>query len=135
MTDEADCLLAVGNHLAGLSRHGELVDEGARLLRPARTAASYRLLARGDGPRPNPGLIEAEPGEGAHIEGELYALPAGAVGRLARLVRAPVRLGRVRLEDGTEVHGYLCDPAEAGTARDISDLGGWRAFLAGLGVE
>ncbi|MBP0495927.1 allophanate hydrolase-related protein [Pararoseomonas indoligenes] len=131
MTDEADFLLAVGNHLAGLSRHHELLDEGARLLHPVRTAASYRLLTRGAADSPNPGLVEAEPGRGARIEGELYALPAGAVARLASLVRAPIRLGRVRLEDGAEVHGYLCDPAEAAGARDISDLGGWRAFLAG----
>jgi hypothetical protein len=131
MTDEADLLLAVGNHLAGLSRHHELLKQGARLLRPVRTAASYRLLARGAGGSPNPGLVEAAPGNGAPIEGELYALPRGGVDRLARLVRPPIRLGRVRLEDGAEVHGYLCDPAEAAGARDISGLGGWRAFLAG----
>ena len=49
---------------------------------------------------------------------------------LAALVRPPIRLGRVRLEDGREVHGFLCDPDAAATARDISHQGGWRAFLA-----
>ncbi|MFC7738001.1 amidase [Roseomonas sp. GCM10028921] len=135
MTDEADLLLAVGNHLAGLSRHQELLDEGAKLLRPAETAASYRLLARGSGSSPNPGLVEVAAGSGARIEGELYALPPGAVDRLAFFVHPPIRLGRVQLEDGTVVHGYLCDPAEAAGARDISDLGGWRAFLARLKME
>ncbi|MBB5696548.1 allophanate hydrolase-related protein [Muricoccus pecuniae] len=136
MTDVtgSDLLLAVGNHLAGLSRHHELLDEGARLVRPVRTAASYRLLARAAGTSPNPGLVEAAREDGVHIEGELYELPAGAVGRLARLVRPPIRLGQVVLEDGTVVQGYLCDPAEAGEAWDISELGGWRAFLASTKV-
>lgn len=122
-------LLAVGNHLAGLSRHHELLDQGARLVGHVRTAASYRLLARGSADSPNPGLVEVAPERGARIDGEMYALPPGAVERLGRLVRPPIRLGHVRLEDGTEVHGYLCDPAEIDGGRDISDLGGWRAFL------
>jgi allophanate hydrolase len=123
-------LLAVGNHLAGLSRHDELADRGARLVGLARTSGCYRLLARGASPPFNPGLVEVEAGKGAAIAGELYALPADAVAGLAALARAPIRLGRVRLEDGREVHGYLCDPAAGADARDISDLGGWRAFLA-----
>jgi allophanate hydrolase len=125
-----DLLLAVGNHLTGLSRHHELVERGARLVRPARTHESYRLLARGAGAPFNPGLVEVGDGEGMRISGELYELPTDAVRELARLVRDPIRLGRVRLEDGTEVHGYLCDPAAAATARDISHYGGWRDFLA-----
>lgn len=128
-------LLAVGNHLAGLSRHHELLDQGAKLVRRVRTAPSYRLLARGAAESPNPGLVEVAPGGGARIEGELYTLPQGALEQLAILVRSPIRLGHVRLEDGSEVHGYLCDPAESSSALDISNLGGWRAFLASLEVR
>lgn len=127
---ETTLLLAVGNHLAGLSRHHELLDQGARLVGHVRTAASYRLLARGSADSPSPGLVAVAPERGARINGEIYALPPGAVERLARLVRPPIRLGHVRLEDGAEVRGYLCDPAEIEDSRDISDLGGWRAFLA-----
>lgn len=126
----SELLLAVGNHLAGLSRHHELTERGARLLRPVRTCDSYRLLARGAAAPFNPGLVEVAAGTGATIAGELYALPVQAVAELAALVRAPIRLGRVRLEDGREVHGYLCDPEAATTAWDISHHGGWRAFLA-----
>lgn len=129
-----DLLLAVGNHLAGLTRHHELLEHGARLIGPVRTQASYRLLARGAAAPFNPGLIEVATGQGARIAGELYALPGGAAQALARLVRDPIRPGRVRLEDGTEVHGYLCDPAAAGIARDISHHGGWRRFLAAFGT-
>ncbi len=127
-------LLAVGNHLHGLPRHHELADRGARLVGEVRTRKGYRLLARGAAAPFNPGLVETADGTGASIAGELYALSEAAVASLAALVRAPIRLGRVRLEDGREVNGYLCDPAAAVTARDVSHLGGWRAFLA-TGVE
>lgn len=132
MTSEV-LLLAVGNHLDGLSRHHELAERGARLLGPVRTAASYRLLARGAAPPLNPGLVEAATGAGVSIAGELYAMPREALAELGALVRAPIRLGEVALEDGRRVHGYLCDPAAAATARDISHLGDWRAFLATAG--
>ena len=129
MSGEA-LLLAVGNHLAGLPKHDELLVHGARPAGATRTAAAYRLLARGTAAPFNPGLVEASPGAGMAIEGELYALPADAIPALAALVRPPIGLGQVRLEDGRRVHGYLCNPAAAATARDISHLGGWRAFIA-----
>lgn len=129
MSGEA-LLLAVGNHLAGLPKHGELLAHGARPAGLVRTAAAYRLLARGTAAPFNPGLVEAAPGAGLAIEGELYTLPSDAIPALAALVRPPIGLGQVRLEDGRRVHGYLCDPAAAATARDISHLGGWRAFLS-----
>jgi allophanate hydrolase len=127
---EFELLLAVGNHLAGLPRHHELAERGARLVGPARTETSYRLLARGAAAPFSPGLVEVAVEQGAAIAGEVYALPTGALAELAGLVRAPIRLGRVRLEDGQKVHGYLCDPAAAAAARDISHLGDWRVFLA-----
>jgi allophanate hydrolase len=127
-------LLAVGNHLAGLPKHHELLAHGARPAGLVRTAAAYRLLARGAAAPFNPGLVEAPPGGGMAIEGELYVLPEAAIPALAALVRLPIGLGQVRLEDGRCVHGYLCDPAAAATARDISHLGGWRAVLA-AGLE
>jgi allophanate hydrolase len=123
-------LLAVGNHLAGLPRHHELAARGARLIGPARTRDCYRLLARGASPPFSPGLVEVPAGAGARIAGELYALPPAALPELAALARTPIRLGHVWLEDGRQVHGYLCDPAAAATARDVSHHGGWRAFLA-----
>ncbi|MBY6264943.1 hypothetical protein EI613_23920 [Azospirillum sp. 412522] len=123
-------ILAIGNHLTGLPRNSELRDQGARLVGTARTERCYRLLARGERAPFKPGLVEVDMEAGSAIDGELYELPSGAVDRLASLVQSPIRIGRVRLESGMEVYGYLCDPAEAPAARDISPYGGWRAFLA-----
>lgn len=129
MTAEA-LLLAVGNHLHGLSRHHELSERGARLVGQVWTRPSYRLIARGAAPSFNPGLVEVTNGSGAAIGGELYALPFAAIAELTALVRAPISLGQVWLEDGRKVHGYVCDAAAAPAAQDISHLGSWRAFLA-----
>ena len=67
----SELLLAVGNHLAGLARHHELAERGARLVGPVRTRDSYRLLARGAAAPFNPGLVEVASGTGASIAGEL----------------------------------------------------------------
>ncbi|MCR0983110.1 allophanate hydrolase-related protein [Roseomonas populi] len=128
-------LLAVGNHLQGLSRHFELADRGARLVGTAWTEPSYRLLARGTETPLKPGLVEVARDGGTSIEGELYTLPGGALEELATLVRAPIQLGQVRLRDGRVVHGYLCDAAAIADARDVSHLGGWRAFLNDSAAE
>jgi allophanate hydrolase len=41
---------------------------------------------------------------------------------------APMAIGRVRLADGREVLGFLCESAALDGAADITDYGGWRAF-------
>jgi allophanate hydrolase len=41
---------------------------------------------------------------------------------------APMAIGRVRLADGREVLGFLCESAALDGAADITDYGSWRAF-------
>jgi allophanate hydrolase len=38
-------------------------------------------------------------------------------------------LGRVRLADGTEPIGFLCEPAALEHAEDITAFGSWPAYL------
>ena len=38
-------------------------------------------------------------------------------------------IGRVRLDDGRDVLGFLCEPAAVRGAADITSFGGWRAWL------
>ena len=40
----------------------------------------------------------------------------------------PLAIGRVRLEDGTEVSSFVCEPAALDDAVDITPHGGWRAY-------
>ncbi|MEV7989843.1 allophanate hydrolase [Micromonospora sp. NPDC085948] len=129
----AELLVAVvGRHLTGESRNGELVGQGAALVDTARTAPLYRLV-RMDTPDGEglPGLVRVAPDEpaGHSIEVELWRLPGSAVGGLLAGVPAPLSLGWVRLDDGRDVLGFLCEAYAAGPpAEDISATGGWRAY-------
>ncbi|MCZ3133287.1 hypothetical protein NYZ18_19175, partial [Acinetobacter baumannii] len=46
------------------------------------------------------------------------------------LIPAPLGIGRIRLDDGGEVQGFLCEPFALAGATDISHFGGWRAYVA-----
>ena len=74
-----------------------------------------------------PGLVRVAEG-GASIDVELWQLPAGQVGGFLTGIRAPLGLGRVALDDGAEVTGFLCEAYAADGAPDITAGGGWRNY-------
>ena len=93
------------------------------------TAPRYRLYALpGDEPR-RPGLV-TDLREGARIEVEVYRLPTATVGSFLRGVSAPLAIGTLELDDGTAVHGFVCDPTALEGVRDITAYGGWRSYMA-----
>ncbi len=122
-------LVVCGAHLSGLPLNPQLTDRGARLVRATRTAPRYRFYALPGGPPHRPGLIR-QPLGGAAIEVEVWALPMAEVGGFLAGIPAPLGLGTVELEDGTWEKGFICEGFAAEGAQDISDLGGWRAFLS-----
>jgi allophanate hydrolase len=67
---------------------------------------------------------------GAAVEVEVWALPQAQVGSFLALIPSPLGLGTVELEDGSPVHGFLCEAHALAGARDITAHGGWRAWLA-----
>ncbi|WP_250009519.1 allophanate hydrolase [Actinoplanes sp. M2I2] len=121
--DDTVTLAVVGLHLSGEARNGELLDRGATLVGAARTAACYRLYHLPSGA---PGLVRDATGES--IELELWQLPAARVGDFLAGIAAPLSLGRVALDDGTEVTGFLCEAYAATGAKDITASGGWRNY-------
>ena len=62
-----------------------------------------------------------------------WDVPVAEVGSFLALIPPPLGLGSVELDDGTRVHGFLCESAGLAGARDISAYGGWRAYLAAPG--
>jgi allophanate hydrolase len=72
---------------------------------------------------------------GASIEGELWALPPAGVASLLAELPAPMAFGRVTLEDGREVIGFLCEPAALADAEEITEHRGWLAYLAARAPE
>lgn len=123
-------LAVVGAHLTGMPLNHQLTDAGGRLLRETTTDAAYRLYALDGTVPPKPGLIRAQ--DGAAIKVEIWALPEAAFGRFVTAIPAPLGIGKLTLADGTEVSGFLCESHAITDATDITDHGGWRAYVASL---
>jgi allophanate hydrolase len=121
-------LAVVGAHLTGQPLNSELTSRGARLVAATTTAPAYRLYALATSP-PKPGLVRVAEG-GAPIEVEVWELPAEGLGTLLADIPRPLGLGRIELADGEPLTGFLCAPEGLHTATDITDHGGWRAYLA-----
>jgi allophanate hydrolase len=120
-------IAVVGAHLSGQPLNHELTALGSRLRRTTRTAPEYRLYALPDGKRP--GLVR-QPRDGVAIEVEVWDVPSEKLGAFAAGIAAPLGLGKVKLADGSGATGFLCEPYAAEGARDISEFGGWRGWLA-----
>ena len=122
-------IVVVGAHLGGLPLNGQLTERQGRLVASTTTTAEYRLYTLAGTDPPKPGLVRVARG-GAPIEVEVWRLPAEEVGSLLALVAPPLGLGGVRLADGTTRHGFLCEAVAVRDAADITDFGGWRAYLS-----
>lgn len=121
---------AVGAHMSGLPLNKELTRLGARYLRTTRTEPGYRLYRLAGGPPARPGLVRDT--EGAAIELELWAMPEENFGAFMRGIPAPLGIGTLALECGAESKGFICENAGLTGATDITEFGGWRAYLASL---
>ena len=118
-----------GAHLSGLPLNHQLTERGGRLVAATRTAPRYRLYALPGGPPFRPGLIRQGEG-GASIEVEVWELPARHFGSFVAGIPAPLGIGTVELADGSLEKGFICEGYAVEGAHDITDLGGWRAYLA-----
>ncbi len=118
-----------GAHMQGLPLNHQLRERGGYLVRVASTAPRYRLFALPGGPPHRPGMIR-ENQEGAAIELEIWALPREHVGSFIADIPAPLSMGKIELESGAMVTGFLCEAYAAEGAADITRYGGWRAYLA-----
>jgi allophanate hydrolase len=117
-----------GAHLRGQSLHEELRRTGARFVRACPTAARYRFVALMNLKPPRPGLLCEETARGS-VTVEVYDLPMAGFGALVASVAPPLAIGTIELADGEKVKGFLCESWAAATGRDITNFGGWAAFL------
>ncbi len=116
----------VGAHLTGLPLNPQLIERKARLVATTQTAPKYRLYALPDGKRP--GLIKVESG-GAAIACEVWEMPAAAFGPFVAGIPAPLGIGTLERVDGSMVNGFICEGIAVAGAQDITQYGGWRAWL------
>ena len=117
----------VGAHLSGLPLNHQLIERNARLVSVTQTAPKYRFYALPDGKRP--GLIQVE-NNGAAIACEVWEMPASQFGSFVAGIPAPLGIGKLELADGAVVNGFICEDIGVADAQDITEYGGWRAWLA-----
>ncbi|SHG90755.1 allophanate hydrolase [Kaistia soli DSM 19436] len=123
-------IVVVGAHLTGMPLNHQLTGAGGVHLKTCRTAGDYRLYALPNTTPPKPGLIR-EPGlAGDGLIVEVWALPPAAFGAFVNAIPAPLGVGKVTLDDGSEATGFLCEAHAIEGAREITALGGWRAYIA-----
>ena len=128
-------LAVVGAHLSGMPLNGQLTSRAARLVASTTTAPCYRLHALPGSVPPRPGLVRiGAGGQGATagletpIAVEVWELSVEAFGAFVAEVPPPLAIGTVTLADGSEVKGFVCEPAGLEDAIDISAFGSWRAY-------
>jgi allophanate hydrolase len=117
-----------GAHLSGMALNHQLLSRGARLLQQTRSAPHYRLYALAGGPPFRPGMVRVAEG-GAAIIVEVWELPLDHVGSFLAGIGQPLGLGKIELENGQWVTGFICEGHAVESAIDITSFGGWRAYM------
>lgn len=123
-------LVVNGGLMRGMRAHGRLVLANAVFVREVRTAPVYRLWSIEDR---HPGMIRVAAG-GAAIAAELYAVPRATLATVIEEEADGLCVGRVLLEDGTAPLGVLIEPRRVEGMREITALGGWRAWVEQQGI-
>jgi allophanate hydrolase len=127
---ETTFVAVCGLHMRGFPLEKQMIEHEAVFIREAKTAPQYKMIRLPSQPS-KPGLIRLnEPG--ASIEVEVWEMPLSQFGSFVSLIPSPLGVGKVVLEDGSEIPGFICESSADKTAEDISDTGGWRYASAAL---
>lgn len=114
-----------GTFTRGQPGHGNL--RGARFVESVNTAARYRLW-HVDGLWP---ALIPDAADGVAIRVEVYDVDEEHLARLAELEPPGWRRAPLELADGRRVEAFLGDETLRARGRDISQHGGWAAYVAG----
>lgn len=120
-------IVVCGAHLQGQPLNWQLQERGASLQLSTVSSASYRLYALPDGKRP---AMVRDECNGTAIAVEVWRMPASALGSFVAAIPAPLGIGKVELDDGRWLSGFICEAAGLDGAVDISSSGGWLNWLA-----
>jgi hypothetical protein len=117
-----------GTLMQGLELNPNLLQVGAVFLREALTEPTYRLWSIGD----RHPAMQRVPQGGRAIALEVWAVPVSGVSSLLLGEPPGLCIGKVRLADGEEVLGVLGEAILCDGQVEITQWGGWRAYVASL---
>jgi allophanate hydrolase len=121
-------LAVCGAHMQGLPLNHQLRERGGFFVEATTTAPRYRMFALPGGPPLRPGMMRVLK-DGARIELEVWALPTEQVGSFIAAIPAPLGMGKIELDSGALVTGFLCEGYASEGAADITRYGGWRGYI------
>ena len=121
-------IVVCGAHMEGLPLNHQLLERGGVLKKKTTTSKTYELYALPGGPPERPGLVEAAEG-GAEIQVEVWEIISSTVGSFLAGIPKPLGLGSIRLADGSLKQGFICEGIGINGAKNVSEFGGWRAYL------
>jgi len=129
---ETTVYLAVnGTLMRGLELSANMELVGAQFVREASTEPTYRMWSINDR---HPAMMRVSQG-GAAIAVEIWAVPAPRMAFLLLLEPPGLCIGKVRLADGEEVLGVMGEAFLCEGKKDITQWGGWRAYIADLAQQ
>ena len=114
-----------GTLMRGLALNQNLIEAEAVFVREDRTAPLYRIWSVGDR---HPAMIRVLSG-GAEIALEVWDVAEAGVLKVLHNEPPGLTIGRVTLADGSEVFGVLGEPYLTEGQQEITQFGGWRAYL------
>jgi len=118
-----------GAHMRGMALNPQLLDLGAEFVKEVNSAPNYQFLCLQYKQPIRPGMVRVEK-RGVSVEMEIWNIPISKVGKFLSMIGEPLGLGSVELEDGSWVKGFICEGHASAKARDISEYGSWRKYLA-----
>ncbi|MEM7099575.1 MAG: allophanate hydrolase [Pseudomonadota bacterium] len=117
-----------GAHMSGLPLNWQLTQRRAQLIKVAATAKAYRLFALSGGPPKRPGMMK-DSARGDSIAIEIWRMPAESFASFLEGIPWPLGIGRVELDDGTTVAGFVCESAGLEGAEEITHHRSWRSYI------
>ncbi len=124
-------VVVCGAHMSGLPFNSQLIARQAKLISKTKTSPSYRFYALAGGAVQRPGLIRVEK-DGAAIEVEVWEMPSTEFGSFVAAIPQPLGIGKVELQSGEWLPGFICESYAVSNAKDITELGGWREYLRAM---
>lgn len=118
-----------GAHMQGLSLNHQLLSLGAVFIKTCKTRVGYRLFDVPEKVPPRPGMLKDVTSPYA-LELEVWEMPLENFGAFMVQIASPLCIGTVFLEDESRVYGFLCEADALSGAKEISEYGGWRAYIA-----
>lgn len=112
--------------MRGLELNPNLLNVGATFVCEAQTAPIYRLWSIQDR---HPAMMRVAEG-GVAVALEIWELPAAAIAIILQQEPSGLCIGRITLDNGESVLGVLGEAHLCTSGTEISQWGGWRAYIA-----